>query len=606
MCGIAGIFLFQSNREPQDALTKMVSAVAHRGPDAKGFSYGSRGSLGHRRLSIIDLSDAASQPMKDESARYSLVFSGEIYNFRSLRRTIRDPFFSNSDTEVILRLFQHHREQTWPLLNGMFAIAIMDRTTNELFLARDHAGIKPLYYYHDSEKFLFASEPAALLASGLIPAKHNYEALSLYLQLGYFPAPFTPYMGISKLPAGYSMRVSSAGVELHRFWQPQYSSDQRTPERRKDLEQLLLQSVEHQMISDVPVGAFLSGGIDSSLIVALMSRISGKRVKTFTAGFSNLGYYDERPYARKAAKHFKTEHHEFAVDDKLEELLPEVARVVGEPFADSSAVPTLCLARLTAKNVKVVLSGTGGDEIFGGYRKYMAAHWAAAYYALPKPVRSTIRSTVRLLPASRQTRWKERALLLQRFSDLSPQIPPNLQLNSIFSFEEAQSLIGTNMLDAESLFQASQGTIAENMMRFDYEFYLPEDLLVKEDRCTMAFGLEARVPYLDREVVEFMQRLPIRDKVSGVATKKLFRKVAAQYLPPWILRRPKHGFGSPAAEWLRNELREMGERAVLRSEFFPDSAILRKKWEEHQKGKRDHSRALWAILMLELWRLGGG
>jgi asparagine synthetase B (glutamine-hydrolysing) len=231
----------------------------------------------------------------------------------------------------------------------------------------------------------------------------------------------------------------------------------------------------------------------------------------------------------------------------------------------------------------------------------MAAHWASAYTSLPRPVRQTIRKTVGLLPASRRSLWEERALLLQRFSDLSPQIPPNLQLNAVFTLEEIRKLTGKEPVPVGTLFSASNGTIVENMMRFDYDFYLPEDLLLKEDRCTMAFGLESRVPYLHRDLIEFMNRLPVKYKVSPTSTKRLFRKVAAKYLPSWILTKPKHGFGSPAGEWIRGELKPLAERAVLNSQFFPEKALLRQKWQEHQQGTRDHSKSLWAVLMLELW-----
>ena len=607
MCGIAGIFYFKSHNFSEEPLRRMVAALSHRGPDHQGIFTGTQGALGHSRLSIIDLSEAANQPMQDESRRYAVVFNGEIYNFQDLRKTLgpSTSFFSHSDTEVILKLFQQHRSSSWRQLNGMFAIAILDNAANELFLARDHAGIKPLYYYHDSEKLIFASEPGAILSSGLIATEIDNKSISLYLQLGYFPAPFTPFQGIRKLSAGHCMKVSSGGIEVEQYWKlPEFESGSGTKmdDPEKELERLLILAVERQMISDVPIGAFLSGGIDSSLIVTLMNRISGSRIRTFTAGFSGMGYYDERRHAKTMANLLNTEHHEFALSDALEELVPKVAAAFGEPFADSSCIPTYCLSELTAKHVKVALSGTGGDEIFGGYRKYMAAQWASAYVALPASLRKTIRKTVGLLPASRKSLWQERALLLQRFSDLSPENSPALQLNTIFSAREVQTLTGEEPLSVESLVEPGHGTIAESMMTFDYKIYLPEDLLVKEDRCTMAFGLEARVPYLDRDLIEFMSRLPLRYKVSRTETKALFRKVAAKYLPSSILRRPKHGFGSPASEWIRNELKAITERAVFDPGLFQENHLLYSKWEEHQSGVRDHSRALWAVLMLHLWK----
>ena len=315
-----------------------------------------------------------------------------------------------------------------------------------------------------------------------------------------------------------------------------------------------------------------------------------------------MGYYDERPAAEKVAKLFNTEHHDFAVSESLEDLAQRLPKIFGEPFADSSAIPTLGLAQLTRKHVTVALSGTGADEIFGGYRKYMAAHWMAAYDRVPAGIKKALRASVGMLPRSRQTLWQERALLLQRFVDLEKDGSSGLQLNTIFTPEEVHKLTGRNPVSPATLFQPSDETVVENMMRFDYNVYLPEDLLVKEDRSTMAFGLEARVPYLDREVIEYMHRLPLRWKVSRITTKRLFRKIAGKYLPEFVLKRPKHGFGSPVSEWLQKDLHAMMETVIRRDDFFQDRTLLIQKWEEHRNGQRDHSRALWAILMLGLWK----
>jgi asparagine synthase (glutamine-hydrolysing) len=586
----------------------MASAIKHRGPDEEGLLVSGPAGLAHRRLKIIDLSKNAAQPMSDEASRYHIIFNGEIYNFRELKKPLqsRYPFFSQSDTEVILRLFQEHGQKTWERLNGMFAAAVLDSSTRELFIARDHAGIKPVYYYYNTKFIVFASELKGLFASGLVPAEIDPDSMAVYLRFGYCPGKRTIFRNIHKLRPGESIHVTPDGIRFHKYWDirnfgagaPENSPAFDDPE--VELDSLLKAAVENQMISDVPLGAFLSGGIDSSLIVALMSKISLGPVKTFTVGFPSLGYYDERPHARKVADYFKTEHHEFSVQTGVDEIVTRLSNVFDEPFADSSAVPTLCLAELTRSQVTVALSGTGGDEVFGGYRKYMAAHWSHLYETLPAGIRSQIRKAAALLPSSRKTLWQERALLLQRFTSLSTNERPEIRFNTLFTDDEIQQLGFTMIQPVE--FQAEDLPAAHNLMLFDFEFYLPDDLLVKEDRCTMAFGLESRVPYLDRGIIEFMSAQPLNRKVTASATKRLFRKVAARYLPPEIVHRPKHGFGSPVAEWLKTDLREMMSDLLLGPNAVIQSPQIEQKVQDHLAGKSDYSRQLWALLVMELWQ----
>ena len=606
MCGIGGIYFFDGSMVPETQLRKMASSLTHRGPDEEGIFREASAGLISRRLRIIDLSPNASMPMSDEEGRYHLVYNGEIYNFRELKKDLekRHRFFSNSDTEVILRLFSEKREATWNLLNGMFAVALYDSKTKELFLARDHAGIKPLYFFADDRCVVFGSELKSLFACEFVKKEIDSNALAEYLRLGYFPGESTPYRNIRKLKPGQSCRISTKGIEFHPYWNSREIKPFNHPsENYEDTLDCLLQSaVEAQMISDVPLGAFLSGGVDSSLIVALMSRFSNKPVKTFTVGFSRMGYYDERDAARRVAQHFKTEHHEYSVDAEIEDILPRLIQTFDEPFADSSAVPTLCLAELACKNVTVALSGTGGDEVFGGYRKYMAAHWSGIFASLPAPIRQGVKKTAALLPASRQSLWKERALLLRKFTDLPEGEPPEVQFNSIFTADEIKKMLNMNTLPSFTKFASNGNSAAQSLMLFDFEFYLPEDLLVKEDRCTMAFGLEARVPYLDRDLIEFILPLPMKYKVSGTSTKRLFRKVARRYLPSWILKRPKHGFGSPVAEWLRTSLKGMAEDVLFSPNALIQTPSIRKMFNEHIEEKSDNSRALWTLLMLELWK----
>jgi asparagine synthase (glutamine-hydrolysing) len=608
MCGIGGIYFFDQRPVPENSLRAMAKALAHRGPDEEGIFSQHRVGLVSRRLRIIDLSKDASQPMQDKQKRCHIVFNGEIYNFRELRKELesRHNFFSKSDTEVVLRLFMEQREGCWKILNGMFAAALYDSESRELFLARDHAGIKPLYYYANDHCLVFASELKAIFATELVPREINISAITEYLRLGYFPGEWTPYRNIRKLKPGNYCKVNSDGIEIQKYWSPRETLRERKtdvePSQIEDaLDCLLQSSVEAQMVSDVPVGAFLSGGIDSSLIVALMSSLSKKRVQTFTVGFSRMGYYDEREHARQIADHFKTEHHEYSVDAEIEDLLPRLIETFDEPFADSSAVPTFCLAELAKKQVTVALSGTGGDEIFGGYRKYMAAQWSGIFNSLPDSIRRGVQKTAAILPASRKSLWQERALLFQRFTSLPSDEPAEIQFNSIFARNEIQELLQLESAVPPLEFEAESKSAAQNLMLFDLEYYLPEDLLVKEDRCTMAFGLEARVPYLDRDLIEFMLPLPLKYKVSGGATKKLFRKVAARYLPESILKRPKHGFGSPAAEWLRGKLKSLAQETLFSSKALLNSRVVEQKFADHTTGKADHNRGLWAILMLELW-----
>ena len=605
MCGIAGVYFFGARAVDPDVLHRMSAALRHRGPDEEGFYSGPCAALAHRRLKIIDLSKAAAQPMSDETGRYRLIFNGEIYNFRELRAGLSGyRFFSQSDTEVILRLFQERRRGAWERLRGMFALALIDEQTRELFLARDAAGIKPLYCYRDAEKLVFASELKGLLASGLVPSEADHASLAEYLRFGYFPGRATPFRNVFKILPGEDAVVSEEGIEFKRFWKLRdfIARPQHATALPETLETLLQRSVEGHMISDVPLGAFLSGGVDSSLLVALMSRTASAPVKTFTVGFTRMGYYDERSQAARIAKHFHTDHHEFAVDQRVEELIPELVSVFDEPFADSSSIPTLCLARLARRDVTVALSGTGGDEVFGGSRKYMASYWMQWYAALPAPVRATLMKTASFLPGSRRSLWRERALLLQRFTGLNPQDRPEIQMNQIFMDPEIDQILpGVSLQRENPSFLPLDATAAENLMLFDFEYYLPDDLLVKEDRCTMAFGLEARVPFLDRDVVEFMATVPLKHKVTGTAAKRLFKKVASRYLPEWVLRRPKHGFGSPVAEWLRSDLRNLARDALLDPNARLKSPLAAAILNEHLAGKTDHSRKLWTLLMLELW-----
>ena len=636
MCGICGIFARDPAAiVPRELLRRMVARLRHRGPDDAGtFVRGDpapdapaqpagprNAGLGMARLSIIDVM-GGHQPLPNEDGALWLVFNGEIYNFRGLREELfakGHRFRTRTDGEAILHLYEELGERAVERLHGMFAFALWDEKNERLLLARDRMGKKPLVYHDDGSRVAFASELQALLEAPGIPRTVSPEALDLYLTYQYVPAPLTIFEGVHKLPPAHFLVASKDGTRIERYWDLP-TETAATPASAADLRGLLDEAVRTRLVADVPLGAFLSGGIDSSIVVGLMARHMREPVKTFSIGFGQPKY-DELSYARLAAERFGTDHHEFVVEPKAIEVLPLLVRHYGEPFADSSAIPTYYLSQKTREHVTVALSGDGGDEGFGGYERYVAMALGARYDAMPRPLRQVVGGLARaLFSRSSTAQPKSRGRRMRRFVEgLSlPQVERYVEWIAYFKQQDKASLYtddfaarlgshdATGYLGAEFAKAAGLDAAAATA-RVDAATYLPNDILTKVDIASMANSLEVRSPFLDHEVMAFGLSLPTRLKLGrwGCSTKKLLRAAFADLLPPAIRTRGKMGFGVPIAHWLRGELRDYARGVLLAPEclgrgYFREQTI-RRLIEEHQAASADHADRLWALLNLELW-----
>lgn len=601
----------------------MTQAMIHRGPDDQGLFTGRAGSLsatlGHRRLSIIDLEDGH-QPIDNEDKSKVIVFNGEIYNFRQLRAELENKghrFTTHSDTEVILHLYEDYGEKCLEYLRGAFAFAIWDNRSGRLFCARDRIGKKPFLYAFKEGNFVFASEFKAILESGLVSRDINPEALDAYLSYGYVPAPLTIYKDIFKLLPAHYLVLDEGGLETHRYWSLDFSnklelSQEVTASRLKEM---LDEAVRIRMISDVPLGAFLSGGVDSTIVVGLMSRISDRKIKTFSIGFSD-DRYNELGYARIAAKAFNTEHREFIVKPQIEGILPLLAEGYGEPYADSSSIPSYYLARMTRDYVKVALNGDGGDELFAGYER----HWANRL-AVSWPVRLILAMGGRALVSAMVpggTHPKGLLSKARRFAAAANNLPAARYQswvgvftqdfkNRLYSREFKDSCVFFRPLGyLDELFDQARGLDpVDSFLYVDNLFNLPNDFLVKMDTACMLNSLEGRSPFLDYQLMEFASRIPSGMKVRGRTGKYILRKAFRELLPDKIRKRGKMGFALPIGFWFRNELKDfikatlLSERALERGYFNPEA--LKNMLGEHFKASQDYTRQIWALLMLELW-----
>jgi len=579
MCGICGVVNLDGGPVSENVLRNMVASLAHRGPDGEGIfldpgqgsPYAPAVGLGHRRLAVIDLSDNAKQPMANKGKTLWIVFNGEIYNFKELRewleRVYGHVFRSGSDTEVVLRLYEEVGERCVEYLDGMFAFALWDVRHRQLFLARDRAGKKPLYYLITGEAFLFGSEVRALLCYPSVKADLSLEALPHYFTFGYPPPGQTFFRGIYQLPPAHVMTLTADGrLSARRYWDLDFTQSlgkshfwgEVVPEVRR----LVTEAVQKRLVSDVPLGAFLSGGIDSSIIVGLMSRLLNKPVKTFSLGFAGDPEFDETKYARLVASHFGTEHTEFVVEPKAFDLIESLVRHYDAPFGDSSAIPTLIVSRLTRQHVTVALTGDGGDELFAGYLRFAACVTAermpAAVLriaslmvnALPEPrgYHTLLRRAQRFFAGAanpllgRLKRWS--AIFDDDLSKLlRPEVFEELTLNELsYPSEVIEKTAGLSILS--------------QLLYVNFMTYLPEDLLVKVDRATMAYGLEGRSPFLDRHLTEYVARLPDRYKLRMGVTKYVLKEAFSDLLPSQILSRGKRGFGVPLGAWFRGELKQ--------------------------------------------------
>ena len=620
MCGIVGIIRNDGKPVDEQLLSRMNNAIRHRGPDDDGFYVNGSVGLAMRRLSIIDLAGGA-QPIHNQDRSSWIVFNGEIYNYLELREKLEKlghTFYTNSDTEAIVHAYDRYGTDCPNHLRGMFAFAIWNERTQELFLARDRVGKKPLLYAHVNGDLIFGSEFSALLLHPDVSRDIQPEALDYYLSFMCIPAPLTAYRAIRKLEPGHWLRWRKGQIELQRYWQPDFTKklDIGEEEAGERTVEILRDAVRVRLMSEVPLGAFLSGGIDSSAVVALMSQESSEPVKTFSIGFEEQDF-SEIHHARRIAEHVGADHHEFIVRPDALEVLPTLVEHYGEPYADSSAVPTYYVAKETRKHVTVALNGDGGDESFAGYKRYLAMGLSEKYRRVPSFLReSVIKQTVNRIPTSpmKRSRVKSAKRLLDAVS--LPRVDRYTRWVSVFNEETKRPLYSdffreqTRAANATGLlgewFKRANGIgVIDAMLLTDQMTYLPNDLLVKVDIAAMAVSLEARSPFLDHHVIEFAASLPQNLKLRGLTTKYLLKKALRKLLPNENLNRSKMGFGVPVGHWFRGKmqpfLREvvLSEKASRRGLFKPEG--VRQLIELHTRGERDYSQQLWTLLMLELW-----
>jgi asparagine synthase (glutamine-hydrolysing) len=597
----------------------MVRAIRHRGPDDFGVHCESHVALGHARLSVIDLSAAAHQPMLSKDGQMRVVFNGEIYNFKELRAELAGhgyAFGSHSDTEVILHGYHRWGREVFDRLRGMFAIAIWDGRSSELVLARDRLGKKPLFFgWHDGV-LLFGSEIKAILAWPGFRREANLEAIHHYLSLQYVPGPLSAFQGISKVEQATCMTISATGkTSHHRYWQlpvPRDAKVRPAGELREELVALLDESVRLRMISDVPIGAFLSGGVDSSAVVAMMARHSGSRVKTFCIGFDEEGY-DERRYARMVAERYDTDHHEMVVRPNAMEVLPQLVWHYNEPFADPSAVPTYYVSKLASEYVTVALNGDGGDESFLGYGRYESCLQSAWVSRIPMPLRRVLSGLAGAIPSGLERYMVPR--VARRWLSYASEKDSRRYAPSMMYFFDRDKAAGYGERLAPYLKQSSLDLLEPYFLQSssyvggaawaDIHTYLPDDLLVKVDIASMAHGLEARSPLLDHKLMEWAARIPASQKMVNGETKSILKSAMEPFLPHEVLYRPKMGFGVPIDQWFRTELKSFAYDTLLsasaRQRGLMQESYVRTMLDEHCAGVRLHHTRLWALLMLELW-----
>jgi asparagine synthase (glutamine-hydrolysing) len=628
MCGIGGFLTVRTAAafsELEARLWGMIATLRHRGPDDEGVWTDGRAGLTHARLSIIDLSPAGHQPMVSADGSAWITYNGEIYNFAEIRQELEAlgyPFRSRSDTEVIVNGWQAWGPKIFSRLRGMFALAIWDRRSQRLVLARDRLGKKPLYYAPTATAFLFGSEIKAVLAWPGLPRAADLSAIDSYLTFGYVPAPQTAFDGVRKLPAAHYLVIealpggSIGEPELVRYWRlpgPRRARrHRRAVELRRELVAELEEAVRLRLISDVPLGAFLSGGVDSSAVVATMARVGGGRVKTFSIGFS-AKEYDETRYARMVAERYATDHEEFIVEPDAIAVLPQLIWHYGEPFADPSAIPTYYVSQMARRKVTVALNGDGGDECFLGYPRYKAMHHLSRLDGLPRWSRVGLGRSLALASPAMQRRFKiPRIRALLQAPDQRPSRRYGFTIVYFTEDDKAagyadalqEHLAGT-ALDLIEPYFAEADSLVSGANWADIHTYLPDDLMVKVDVASMAHGLESRSPLLDHVFVEWAAELPEKLKLARGETKALFKSAMEPYLPNELLYRPKMGFGCPVDHWFRSELKELAYDVLLsrsaseRSLFRPD--YVRRLLDEHCTLTHDHQARLWALLMLELW-----
>ncbi len=644
MCGITGFWDLNSSRsnEQEFIVRRMADTLAHRGPDANGFWCDQEVgiALGHRRLSIIDLSPTGHQPMLSANERYVLIFNGEIYNFSQLREELAGyghTYRGTSDTEVMLTAFMEWGiEGAVQKFNGMFAFAVWDRQERTLHLGRDRLGEKPLYYGWIDNVFLFGSELKTMRAHPAFRAKIDRGAVAVYLRHSYIPAPHSIYEGIHKLPPATVMSISidNRNPEPIPYWSVREAAqyglcnpfDEDEHAIIEQLDELLQDAVKMRMIADVPLGAFLSGGIDSSMIVAMMQAQSSHRVKTFTIGFHE-DRYNEATYAKAVANHLSTDHTELYVSsEEAMAVIPKLPTLYDEPFADSSQIPTFLISQLARQHVTVSLSGDGGDELFGGYDRYFRGRTLDRYSQwVPRVAGKALARTLTLIPSAFQSAFFKTAKYilpkhfphansgqnLHRLAEFLDSIDsrPDLYRNIVSQWKKPERVVlhatelPTVLTQPHKLPEID--SFLSWMMLVDTISYLPDDILVKLDRASMGVSLESRVPLLDHRVVEFSWRVPLSMKIRRNTGKWLLRRLLYRYVPPELIERPKTGFGVPITHWLRGPLRDWAEALLARTRLEQEGIFnpipIEQRWREHLAGDFDHHYYLWDILMFQSW-----
>lgn len=618
MCGICGVIHLDGQPIEPDVLQSMNNALTHRGPDDAGYYINDNVGLAMRRLSIIDVAGSP-QPLYNEDESVGVVFNGEIFNFQALRDQLTQAghqFHTGGDGETIAHLYEDHQVETALYLRGQFAFAAWDNNRQRLFLARDRFGQKPLYYYHDQHTFAFASEIKALLQNPRISREstlNDPHLLGLYLSYGYVPAPHTPFKGIHALLPGYTLllHTETNTLDAAAYWQPPAFAPSDRSAKIEDwipqLREAITEAVRLRLIADVPLGAFLSGGLDSSLIVALMQQHTNATVKTFSIGFSGDASFDETPYAKQVAQELGTEHVNFTVAPETMSLLDKLVWHYDAPFADSSAIPTFLVSYLTRQHVTVALTGDGGDELFAGYDRFYAAYLVKALGGMvPRRLWQMASGALSSIPEG--TGYYDRIKRARRFirGASQPLALAYFDWVRLFDADLAQQLTHSSYDAGGAHFTnwVSQPTDIGSILHANMTTYLPDDLLIKADRCSMAASLEARAPFLDHELAELAAHIPLNLKLNGSNTKYILKEVARGLLPDDIIDRRKHGFGVPLGTWLKKDIepvRQMLLSKKARERGLLDMATVERLINEHESGQRDHGFRLWTLLTLESW-----
>ncbi|UCF82789.1 MAG: asparagine synthase (glutamine-hydrolyzing) [Desulfobacteraceae bacterium] len=645
MCGIVGYYSPDNYPFLKESLSQATECLRHRGPDDAGlFNDPEHGvGLGHRRLSIIDLSKAGHQPMQSEDGQVIIVYNGEVYNFVALRKELQKRgyrFKSASDTEVILKAYLEWGDDCLQEFIGMFAIAIWDRRKRHFFLARDRLGIKPVYYYYDEQTFLFASELKALMALNGFKHEINHSMLPLFLHYQYIPAPHTIFKNTYKLLPGQQLIFDGKHINPQTYWRLPQLGETNVSDRFKSedycldkLDVLLTQAVSDRLVSDVPLGALLSGGIDSSIVVALMQKVNPNPVRTFSIGFKEKTY-NEAPWAKQIAQQLGTDHTElYVTPQEALEAIPQIPKIYDEPFADSSAIPTFLISRLTRSQVTVALSGDGGDEQFAGYVRYWMTQTMVNWVnALPQAIKKLVATLLanipmRLIEGTYQLVLPSlpQRLSVANFHDKWQKLIDQLyqsELSELYRMTiciwpetDIMRLTGGKLLASQfekSFARTANWPVLSRLMHVDQTTYLPDAMLTKVDRASMAASLEVRVPLLDHRVIEFTAQIPEVFKYRNGQGKYILKKLLSKYVPPSLYERPKMGFGVPLDHWFRTELKDLLTDYLstdrLKREGILNHTVVEEKVKEHLTGRLNHQYRLWSLLIWEMWRerwLGG-